>query len=133
MSQSNLFGRGQTISASARFGSLSQDFVVDFQEPYLFGQPISAGVSLFRRLIDFRTFTSQRTGTGLTLGRALGEYARVAVTYNYEILKISKLDPGASELLRQQEGTSYTSSVTPRIVWDSRDNQFDPQGSGAGS
>jgi outer membrane protein insertion porin family len=50
------------------------------------------------------------------------------VTYNYEILEISDLDPGASDLLRQQEGTSYTSSLTPRIVWDSRDNQFDPAG-----
>jgi outer membrane protein insertion porin family len=130
VSQSNLFGRGQSISASVRFGSLSQDFVIDFQEPYLFGQPINAGVSLFRRLIDFRTFTSQRTGVSLTLGRALGEYARASVTYSFEQLKISNLDPGVSELLRQQEGTSFTGSVTPRIVWDSRDNQFDPsQGS----
>ncbi len=89
VSQSNLFGRGQSISLSARIGSLSQDFVLDFQEPYLFGRPINAGVSLFRR---------------------------------------SDLDPGASDLLRQQEGTSYTSSITPRIVWDSRDNQFDAAG-----
>jgi len=130
VSQSNLFGRGQTISASARIGSLSQDITIDFQEPYLFGQPISAGASIFRRTLDFRTFTSRRTGTGLTLGRTLGEYARTSVTYNYEILNISDLDPGASDLLRQQEGTSYTSSLTPRIAWDSRDNQFDPsQGS----
>jgi len=128
VSQSNLFGRGQSISLSARIGSLSQDFVVDFQEPYLFGRPINAGVSLFRRSSDFQTFQSTRTGTGLTLGRALGEYVRASATYNYEVLKISNLDPGASDLLRQQEGTSYTSSITPRIVWDSRDNQFDPAG-----
>jgi outer membrane protein insertion porin family len=128
VSQSNLFGRGQSISLSARVGSLSQDFAIDFQEPFLFGRPINAGVSVFRRSLDYRTFESQRTGTGLTLGRTLGEYARVAVTYNYEIVEISELDPGASELLQQEEGTSYTSSLTPRIVWDSRDNQFDPAG-----
>jgi outer membrane protein insertion porin family len=126
VSQSNLFGRGQTVSVSARLGSLSQDFVLEFQEPYLFGQPINAGVSVFRRSFDFRTFTSRRTGTGLTLGRTLGEYARASVTYNYEILEVSDIDPGASDVLRQEEGTSYTSSLTPRIVWDSRDNQFDP-------
>jgi len=128
VTQSNLFGRGQSVSLSARIGSLSQDFVLDFQEPYLFGRPINAGVSVFRRSSDFQTFKSTRTGTALTLGRALGEYTRTSVTYNYEILEISDLDPGASELLRQQEGTSYTSSITPRIVWDSRDNQFDPAG-----
>ena len=128
--QSNLFGRGQSISASVRFGTLSQDFAIDFQEPYLFDQPINAGISLFRRSFDFQTFQSTRTGTALTLGRALGEYARASVTYDFEILKVSNFDPGASDLLRQQEGTSTTSSVTPRLVWDSRDNQFDPsQGS----
>lgn len=130
VSQSNLFGRGQTVSLSARLGSLSQDFTLEFQEPYLFGQQINAGVSVFRRRSDFRTFTSQRTGGSVTLGRALGEYARVSVTYNYEELKIGDLDPGASDLLRQEEGLSYTSSLTPRMSWDSRDNQFDPaQGS----
>lgn len=130
VSQSNLFGRGQSLSASIRFGSLSQDFVIDFQEPWLFGQPINAGISLFRRSVDFRTFDSQRTGFSLTLGRAYGEFARAVVIYNFEQLKISDLDADASDLLRQQEGTSFTSSVTPRITWDSRDNQFDPaQGS----
>jgi outer membrane protein insertion porin family len=128
VSQSNLFGRGQSISLSARVGSLSQDFAIDFQEPYLFGQPINAGATVFRRSLDYDTFESRRTGVGLTLGRILGEYARVAVTYNYEIVEIDDLDPGASELLQQEEGTSYTSSITPRIVWDSRDTQFDPAG-----
>src|SRR5499427_2469539 len=109
--QSNLFGRGQSISASVRFGTLSQDFAIDFQEPYLFDLPINAGISLYRRSFNFQTFESQRTGTSLTLGRALGEYARVSVTYNFEILKVSNFDPGASELLRQQEGTSTTSSL----------------------
>src|SRR5919197_890339 len=103
ISQSNLFGRGQSISASVRIGSLSQDFVIDFQEPYLFGRPVNAGVSLFRRSADFQTFKSTRTGASLTLGRTLGEYARTSMTYTYEVLKISDLDPGASDLLRQEE------------------------------
>lgn len=130
VSQSNLFGRGQSISASARVGSLSQDFVLDFQEPWFTGRPIQAGVSVFRRASDFRTFDSRRTGFNLSLGRSLGEYARTSVTYDFEILEIRNLDPDASDLLRQDAGTSYTSSVTPRIVWDSRNDTFDPsQGS----
>jgi outer membrane protein insertion porin family len=126
VTQRNLFGRGQVITASARIGGLSQDFLIDFQEPWLFGRPILAGFSLFRRTADFFTFDSTRTGFALSVGRALGEFTRIAVTYGFEVLEINDLDPSASELLEEQEGTSTTSSVTPRIVWDSRNNRFDP-------
>ena len=126
VTQRNLFGRGQAITASARIGGLSQDFLIDFQEPWLFGEPILAGISLFRRSADFFTFDSIRTGFSLSAGRALGEFTRISLTYGFEIVNIDDLDPSASELLEEQEGTSQTSGITPRIVWDSRDNRFDP-------
>jgi outer membrane protein insertion porin family len=130
ITQRNLFGRGQSVTASARIGGLSQDFILDFREPWLFGRPIGAGFSLFRQSADFFTFDSLRTGFSLSLGRAFGEFTRVSVTYGFEILEISNLDPSASDLLREQEGTSITSSILPRIVRDTRDNRFDPsQGS----
>jgi outer membrane protein insertion porin family len=130
VTQRNLFGRGQSVSLLARVGAISQDFSLSFVEPWLFGQPITAGFSIFRRGADFSTFDTRRTGFSLTLGRALGEFTRVSATYLFEILEIDDLAESASELLEQQEGTSITSSITPRIVYDSRDNTFNPtQGS----
>ena len=130
VSQNNLFGRGQSATASVRLGGLSQDFRLGFQEPWLFGRPIIAGVSIFRQSSDFFTFDTLRTGFSLTLGRALGEFTSATVSYRYEIIEIDDLDPSASELLEEQEGTSTTSSITPRIIRDSRNNRFDPsQGS----
>jgi outer membrane protein insertion porin family len=130
VSQRNLFGRGQSITLSGRIGSLSQEFLIDFREPWLFGQPILGGVSLYRRDFDYDTFDSLRTGFALSIGRAYGEFARASLTYTFEVLELSNLDPSASELLQEQEGTSTISSVTPRVVWDSRDNRLDPlQGS----
>ena len=130
VTQRNLFGRGQSVSVQARVGAISQDFSLSFVEPWLFGKPITAGFSIFRRSVDFRTFDTRRTGFSLTLGRALGEFTRVSATYLFEILEIDDLAESASELLEQQEGTSFTSSITPRIVYDSRDNTFNPiQGS----
>jgi outer membrane protein insertion porin family len=126
VTQRNLFGRGQVVTASARIGGLSQDLLLDFQEPWLFGRPILAGISLYRRSEDFFTFDSVRTGFSLSIGRALGEFTRVSMTYGFEIVEIDDLDPSASELLEEQEGTSETSSITPRILWDSRNNRFDP-------
>lgn len=126
VSQNNLFGRGQTATASVRLGGLSQDFRVGFREPWLFGRPIIAGINIFRQSSDFFTFDSLRTGFSVTLGRALGEFASASVSYRFEVLEISDIDPSASELLEDQEGTSTTSSITPRIVRDTRNNRFDP-------
>ncbi len=130
VTQRNLFGRGQSISAQGRVGGLSQDFSISFSEPWLFGRPITAGVSVFRRSVNFQTFDSRRTGFALTLGRAFGEFLRASATYQFEELNISDLDPSAADLLEEQEGSSLTSSLTPRVVWDSRDSRFNPsQGS----
>ena len=124
--QSNLFGRGQTVSANAHIGGISQDFSLSFREPWLYGRPISLGASVFNRAEDFQTFDVNRTGASLSLGRAIGEFARISAAYRYEVLDISNLSASASELLQQSQGKSTTSSVTPSILRDSRDNVFNP-------
>ena len=124
--QNNLFGRGQTLSANAHIGGISQDFSLSFREPWLYGRPISLGASVFNRAEDFQTFDVDRTGASLSLGRVVGEFTRISAAYRYEVLDISNLSANASELLQQSQGESTTSSVTPSIVRDSRDNVFNP-------
>ena len=124
--QNNLFGRGQSVSVNAYLGGISQDFSLSFREPWLYGRPIGLGASVFNRAEDFQTFDVDRTGASLSLGRAVGEFARISAAYRYEVLDISNLSPNASELLQQSQGKSTTSSVTPSIVRDSRDNVFNP-------
>ena len=124
--QNNLFGRGQSLSANAYLGGISQDFSLSFREPWLYGRPIGLGISVFNRAEDFQTFDVNRTGASLSLGRAVGEFARLSAAYRYEVLDISNLSANASDLLQQSQGESATSSVTPSIVRDSRDNVFNP-------
>lgn len=124
--QNNLFGRGQSVSVNAYLGGISQDFSLSFREPWLYGRPIGLGASVFNRAEDFQTFDVDRTGASLSLGRAVGEFARISAAYRYEVLDISNLSPNASELLQQSQGKSTTSSVTPSVVRDSRDNVFNP-------
>ena len=124
--QNNLFGRGQSLSANAYLGGISQDFSLSFREPWLYGRPISLGASVFNRAEDFQTFDVDRTGASLSLGRVTGEFTRISAAYRYEVLDISNLSANASELLQQSQGESTTSSVTPSISRDSRDNVFNP-------
>ena len=124
--QNNLFGRGQSLSAHAHIGGITQDFSISFREPWLYGRPISLGASIFNRAEDFQTFDVDRTGVSLSLGRVLGEFTRISAAYRYEVLDITNLSANASELLQQSQGESTTSSVTPSISRDSRDNVFNP-------
>ena len=116
------------MSVNAYLGGISQDFSLTFREPWLYGRPISLGASVFNRAEDFQTFDVNRTGASLSLGRAIGEFARISAAYRYEVLDISNLSANVSELLQQSQGKSTTSSVTPSIVRDSRDNVFNPSG-----
>ena len=124
--QNNLFGRGQSVSANAHIGGISQDFSLSFREPWLYGRPISLGASVFNRAEDFQTFDVDRTGASLSLGRAIGEFTRMSAAYRYEVLDISNLGPNPSDFLRDAQGESTTSSITPSVVRDSRDNVFNP-------
>ena len=124
--QNNLFGRGQTVSANAHIGGISQDFSLSFREPWLYGRPIGLGASVFNRAEDFQTFDVDRTGASLSLGRSVGEFARISAAYRYEVLDISNLGENPSNFLLEAQGKSTTSSATPNIVRDSRDNVFNP-------
>ena len=126
VTENNLFGRGQIATASARLGGISQDFIIGFQEPWLFGRPVSMGINLYRQFTDFFTFEALRTGVSLSVGRVFGEYTRGSLTYRFEVLEINDLDASASDLIQAEEGTSSTSSITPHISRDSRNNTLDP-------
>jgi outer membrane protein insertion porin family len=52
-STNNLFGYGQTFSASISGGNRQLAAMVGFTEPYLFGKPISFGIELFAQRQDY--------------------------------------------------------------------------------
>ncbi|MFZ2196521.1 MAG: BamA/TamA family outer membrane protein, partial [Thermodesulfovibrionales bacterium] len=56
----------------------------------------------------------------------LGEYLRGDITYNFENAEITNIDDDASVIIKDQEGKKTTSSITPTIIRDSRDNYIDP-------
>jgi outer membrane protein insertion porin family len=56
----------------------------------------------------------------------LSEYWRADVSYNLERATIEDIDETASTIIKDQEGTNTTSSITPSLVRDSRDNYLDP-------
>ncbi|GIW39583.1 MAG: outer membrane protein assembly factor BamA [Candidatus Binatia bacterium] len=138
LAEINLFGRGQRVVLNADFGSIRQNFSLSFTEPYLFDTPLTAGVEAFRWRLDFLDFTRSGTGGGLRflyplpalgyrsfLGFPLRD-TRVGLEYRFEQAEISNVSAAAATVIRAEQGTELTSSVTPRLFRDTRNHPFDP-------
>jgi outer membrane protein insertion porin family len=138
LAENNLFGRGQRLVLNADFGSIRRNFTLDFTEPYLFDTQLTAGIRLFNWQLDFDDFSRGGTGASfrvlypfVALGwTRIGSFslqdARVGLEYRIEESVIDDVSSGASPLLRSEQGTSLTSSITPRLLRDTRNHPFVP-------
>ena len=93
ISQSNLFGRGQTLSLQAQLSSIRQLFSLSFTEPYFLDTYWTFGVNLYNQTIGFYSFFRDATGGTLTWGYPLLFEARVRdvrafLTYKLEDVSI---------------------------------------------
>jgi outer membrane protein insertion porin family len=127
--EANLFGRGQRFNIEWEFGKRRNSYQVGFTEPWLFGTRTSFGIDLFNVIRDLDFYTEKRLGGNLRLGRRLTRMWSVFGTYLYERVTIRDVaatysNPDLPNFI--PESTSATSSFTPRIVYDSRDNYFEP-------
>lgn len=138
LSEINFLGRGQRLILNADFGSIRRNFSLDLTEPYFLDTQLTAGMNAFNWELLFSEFT--RGGTGATFRllypmTALGwnelwgyslEDTRLGIEYRIENAEISEVTPFAPAQIASQEGTSLTSSLTPRIYRDTRNHPFDP-------
>ncbi len=127
VSQRNLFGRGQQLSASARISTVSTQFNVQFLEPWLFDRRLSAAVDLYKWEYQYPDYTTDSTGGALTLRFPLGldDYTRGLVKYGYDNTLIKDVASTADFTVQELAGEALTtSSATLGIERDSRDKVY---------
>lgn len=150
----NLFGRGQILSAQVNWSSYRKMFDVSFVEPYLayvFDNPLSFAFTAYNREISFIEFSRKSTGGDLTLGYPLGgpfakwsrkwkrraspaampyvfdfEALTFLLTYTIERVEISGLSSAVRKWDLHEGQPRYTTSLRPAIRLDQRDNRMFP-------
>ena len=65
-------------------------------------------------------------GGAIGFGKELSEYVGGKITYDIEEITITDIMDDASDLIRDQEGRTLTSSLSPSIWKDTRNNYLDP-------
>lgn len=126
LTQGNLFGRGQLLKIRGEFGGRTTYYELSFKDPWFMNKPIFFSSTLYKLVREYIEFDKKAAGFGLSFGKYLSEYVRGDIAYNYENARIYNVSENASKIIKEQEGTFSTSSLTPSIVRDSRDNYLDP-------
>jgi outer membrane protein insertion porin family len=155
VAEKNFLGRGQGVSGNFSIGSTRQDFIFSFNEPYFNDSRMAMGFDAFNIEREYNAFDERRLGFGIstsyplqyaslpffgakrapalgsddlpqTAAPTIWDFMRGGVSYDLTREKISGIDPGAAQEIKDEKGTSVTSAVTPGITYDSRDHFFNP-------
>jgi outer membrane protein insertion porin family len=143
-STTNFLGKGETLNVSAQAGKRTKNYQVAVTEPYLLDKPITAGIDLFKRRIQyesfgaFRGYTQDGLGGVLTLGFVVGRFSRIYTNYSYELIDIQGLttsspvvqpngQPVFDPALFDPNGRRRESKITPSFVYNTVDNPFSPR------
>ena len=141
---SNFLGMGETLQVTAQSGARSSTYQLGITEPYLFDRPITAGIDLFSRKLDYLSaqgrvaYSEVRTGASFTTGLPLGRFTRVFSNYTYEVIDTAGLDSllegkGTSEPGEPifspflDEGRHRESRLSPSLVHNTVDNPYTPR------
>lgn len=124
----NFLGRGQVVSTAIQVGGRSNRYQISFQEPWFLGKPYLLGLSLFRRDTDYGSnLTSEANGLGVLLGRRLGPFSRLNLSYNFEeVTSRSRTAGTATGEGVVLETENKISSVTPIYVFSTVNSPYRP-------
>ncbi|GAB4543710.1 MAG: outer membrane protein assembly factor BamA [Thermodesulfovibrionia bacterium] len=127
ITQRNLFGKGLQLSFRANLSSIRTEYNVSLTDPWFLDKPVSASFNIYDESFKFPDYDKRAKGFSLGLGKELSEYVRGNIRYQLEEADIRNVSEDASKIIKEQEGVSLTSSISPSIWRDTRDNYLDPR------
>ena len=122
----NLFGTGDTISVSGQFGAKVAYYDVAYSHKWWLDRPQTLSFRVFNHKNEYTTYTSLKRGFSVNLFRRIAKDWNIGVGYTIARTTISDIDPNATSIIAEEEGTSTVGYISSRAVLDLRDNRFLP-------
>lgn len=121
-------GGGQSLSVRGRVGTISQDYSINFYEPYVLNRNLSYGLDLFNTHRDNENvdFEERRLGVSNTFSRLFKDLIRVGSGYTLERVKLTDISDDAPSTVRNFDGVNWLSRWQAFTSYDTRDNIFNP-------
>ena len=95
-SDSNWFGRAQSLRVSLQASYITKQALFSFTEPYFLDRELAAGFDIYQTQTNFdqATYQSDTSAAVLRLGFPISEYSSVSVNYTYQLQAVRPY-PGA--------------------------------------
>lgn len=136
----NFLGRGESLSFMAQNGERVKNYNLGFTEPFLFGRPITGGINVFRRDINFiNQFAQSSIGLTTSMGLRVKRWSQAFLSYSWEETEVTKLNPLflnpdilrfnpflQDSLLIGHDGARTISKVTPTFQLNTVDHPIFP-------
>jgi outer membrane protein insertion porin family len=126
VTQANLFGKGLYLKFKADFSAIRTNYNISLRDPWFMDKPVSASIGLYNDTFQYPDYDKKATGGSVGFGKELSEYVQGNITYDLERVSITNISRNASDIIQEQEGIRVTSSISPSISKDTRDNYLDP-------
>jgi outer membrane protein insertion porin family len=121
ITEKNVFGSGQSVSASADFSSVNKTYRISLVNPRIFDTKYSFNASIFDTTFEGISYTSKQKGFTAGVGKRLSRYVGANVTYGYTKTTLS--DYNTTEYIMPESAKSY---MLTSVNFNNTDNYFFP-------
>ncbi len=122
----NLYGSDRSVTLRGIAGSRESLYGIDYLQPYVFGFRLDGRVGLIYQDREEENFSFRRRAITTSVQRNLTRSVRVSLAYEFESTETYDVEPGTVIDPREDVGTVRIGALRPVVVWDRRDDPFNP-------
>jgi outer membrane protein insertion porin family len=116
-------GAGEKFRLRLQIGSLSNEIVLSFEEPWLFQKELALGFNIYRESSNYTSsyYEEIRIGAEVYLRKHLFEYVEGRLSLTDEQIEIRNVDPNASSIIQSLAGKSRDVKIGLQFLREARD------------
>ncbi len=128
ITERNLLGLAQDLRLNLVLSGASSQIDLSYTDPYFLDKDLSAGIDLFRTTNEQNSsdFDQKNLGFGLRAGWDYENDLRHVVRYLFERQDITNVGDNAAQIIQDDEGVRYISTIGQTLTLDKRNSRFDP-------
>ncbi|KWT95159.1 outer membrane protein assembly factor BamA [Candidatus Magnetominusculus xianensis] len=128
----NLQGMNRQIAFKARLSQIARKLSLTYDEPWFLGNHLPFNATLLyerkeERNLDSNTvlYRTEKYTSSVGIGKNITEKLKAALSYEFSLTNTWDVQPDVV-LTNEDTGTLAISSIVPSLIYDARDNPFNP-------